>query len=182
MSTATWTIDHEDAELISSPRDESMYWNLNRAWPSNWLIGNANQYEWAAFDEEGIIICWRCAVKNVLDGIWEKVELFTYEDTEEVLCDQCDAIWLGGFAVDCECCERTVWSVPVITTATRLWGSEITYSEGGGAELLNDDGSVNYDDRMYDCGDGGGGWVCCDCLEAHYDYDINENKYIKKGN
>lgn len=180
MSTATWTIDKDAAELIAR-EEEPKRWNLDRAWVSNWALASANQYDWAAFDDDenpSEIICWRCAIKQVIDGEREKAGLFTYEEQEEVLCSVCNEIWVGGTTVECECCGEYTWSTPVVHPETYLWGNHTPYQEHGGAVKLYPDGQENYDDRE----DEEGRWVCYDCIDKHYNWSAETFAYTRKGN
>lgn len=112
MSTATWKINKERADIIMGDGADDDF-DLNRAWQWNWLLAKATQYEWAAFTPEEYegyenTLCEKCAVRWVSEGKVEEIELFTYELTEIMYCDSCGTD-LGGWDIECAKCERSEW-------------------------------------------------------------------------
>lgn len=113
MSTASWTIDRETAEIIMPSGRESF--DMDRAWPRNGAMYSANQYDWChVFD--GGIECAKCGILRAKeaegeeydlrkvptgDGGWG-LEFCTYEFTELMHCDCGET--LGGWEEDCSDC------------------------------------------------------------------------------
>lgn len=114
MSTATWKISRETAEIIMPGGRDSI--DLDRAWPANWALNSANQYEWCHVYDGGIE-CVACGLEAVLEGgeeyEWRKVtwetsdgetheglEFATYEFSELVYCE-CGEV-LGGWVDQCQ--------------------------------------------------------------------------------
>lgn len=115
MSTASWTIDRETAEIIMPSGRDSF--DMDRAWPRNGALWSANSYEWChPFD--GGIECAKCGIERAKeaegeeydlrkvptgDGGWG-LEFCTYEFTEMMHCD-C-GVTLGGWEDVCSICDE----------------------------------------------------------------------------
>ena len=111
MSTASWTIDRETAEIIMPDVNDRSSLNLDNAWPRNGGLWSAKSYEWCHVYDGGID-CVHCGIESLIKGVdkyGEKVEgpleFATYEFTEMWHCD-C-GVTLGGWEEDCAICGET---------------------------------------------------------------------------
>ena len=152
MSTATWKIDKELAEIIMGD-GVSTFFDLDRGWQWNWLLAKASQYEWAAFTPDdytgyGDILCAKCAVKMVAEGKFDEIELFTYELSDIMGCDVCYEE-LGGW--DCECRKCGKWEL--VTKGCMVVDAEKRMLFTTPQEYPGDDVE----------------WLCGDCVEAAID-------------
>lgn len=108
MSTASWTIDRETAEIIMPDVNDRNSLNLDNAWPRNGGLWSANSYEWCHVYDGGID-CVYCGIESLIDGIGKygdivegPLEFATYEFTELHHCD-C-GVTLGGWEENCSDC------------------------------------------------------------------------------
>lgn len=172
MSTASWTIDRETAEIIMPDVNDRSSLNLDNAWPRNGGLWSANSYEWCHVYDGGID-CVYCGIESLIDGIGKygdivegPLEFATYEFTELYHCD-C-GVTLGGWEENCSDCGE--WCSTYDNAGLHLFGY---IGEAEGLEIVFSADDIPVHDTVRP--------ICGPCLDQGYAYsflsDVVSNPY-----